>query len=320
MPIARTACCLAARRRGRSGLLFLDGHADFFQPSAEPKGEVASMELAIAVGRGPAVLADLEGRRPLVREEDVVAFGYRDAEAAAAEGLELEDLVARIPVGPQGADDFALVWWPESGDPVTAIVRGDAVIDLASPGGARRFDSRGITPWHLAEFTAVTRLRIAGSSSSPRPSLSSRRSASGHSGTGSIGIFVSRQAKKVIGIELIKEAIDDARENAAANAVNNATFFAGDVIDICDNAFFAEHGAPDVIITDPPRAGMHEKLTAKLLEVAAPRIVYVSCNPATQARDLALLNEKYAIEKVQPVDMFPHTHHIENVVLLKKRY
>lgn len=139
-------------------------------------------------------------------------------------------------------------------------------------------------------------------------------------GTGSIGIFVSRQAKKVIGIELISEAIDDARENASANAVDNATFFAGDVTDICDDAFFAAHGAPDVIITDPPRAGMHEKLTAKLLEVAAPRIVYVSCNPATQARDLALLNEKYTIEKIQPVDMFPHTHHIENVVLLQRRY
>ncbi|RPD40293.1 23S rRNA (uracil(1939)-C(5))-methyltransferase RlmD [Chitinophaga barathri] len=139
-------------------------------------------------------------------------------------------------------------------------------------------------------------------------------------GTGSIGIFVSRQAAKVVGIELISEAIDDARENAAANGVNNATFFAGDVINICDDAFFATHGAPDVIITDPPRAGMHEKLTAKLLEVAAPRIVYVSCNPATQARDLALLNEKYTVEKVQAVDMFPHTHHIENVALLQRRY
>jgi hypothetical protein len=88
------------------------------------------------------------------------------AEAASADGMELEDLVARIPIGPQGADDFALVWWPESGDPITAIVRGDAVVDLASPGGARRLDSRGITPWHLAEFTAVTRLRIAGPASS----------------------------------------------------------------------------------------------------------------------------------------------------------
>ncbi|AWO01621.1 23S rRNA (uracil(1939)-C(5))-methyltransferase RlmD [Chitinophaga alhagiae] len=139
-------------------------------------------------------------------------------------------------------------------------------------------------------------------------------------GTGSIGIFVSRQAGKVVGIELIPEAIEDARENAAMNNVKNAAFFAGDVIDICDDAFFAGHGAPDVIITDPPRAGMHEKLTSKLLEVAAPRIVYVSCNPATQARDLALLNEKYSIEKVQAVDMFPHTHHIENVVLLQRRY
>ena len=139
-------------------------------------------------------------------------------------------------------------------------------------------------------------------------------------GTGSIGIFVSRQAGKVVGIELISEAIDDARENAAANNVKNATFFAGDVTDICDDAFFAAHGAPNVIITDPPRAGMHEKLTAKLLEVAAPRIVYVSCNPATQARDLALLSEKYTVEKVQAVDMFPHTHHIENVALLQRKY
>ncbi|UYQ92943.1 23S rRNA (uracil(1939)-C(5))-methyltransferase RlmD [Chitinophaga horti] len=138
-------------------------------------------------------------------------------------------------------------------------------------------------------------------------------------GTGSIGIFVSRQARKVIGIELIKEAIDDAIINAEQNNVTNATFYAGDVIDIVDDAFFAQHGAPDVIITDPPRAGMHEKLVQKLLEVGAPKIVYVSCNPATQARDLALLDVMYSVEKVQPVDMFPHTHHIENVILLKKR-
>jgi len=138
-------------------------------------------------------------------------------------------------------------------------------------------------------------------------------------GTGSIGIFVSRNARKVVGIELIKEAIDDAKENAARNNVTNAEFFAGDVVDICDDAFFAHHGQPDVVITDPPRAGMHEKLVNKLLEIAAPKIVYVSCNPATQARDLALLDVLYTVEKVQPVDMFPHTHHIENVVLLKKR-
>lgn len=138
-------------------------------------------------------------------------------------------------------------------------------------------------------------------------------------GTGSIGIFVSPQAGKVIGIELIKEAIDDAVENAAMNGVENATFFAGDVVDICNDAFFAQHGQPDVVITDPPRAGMHEKLVNKLLEIAAPRIVYVSCNPATQARDLALLDQLYVVKKIQPVDMFPHTHHIENVVLLEKR-
>ncbi|WP_202183043.1 23S rRNA (uracil(1939)-C(5))-methyltransferase RlmD [Chitinophaga solisilvae] len=138
-------------------------------------------------------------------------------------------------------------------------------------------------------------------------------------GTGSIGIFVSRKARKVVGIELIKEAIDDARENAAMNNVDNAEFFAGDVVDICNDEFFAHHGQPDVIITDPPRAGMHEKLVDKLLEIGAPKIVYVSCNPATQARDLALLDALYTVEKVQPVDMFPHTHHIENVVLLKKR-
>ncbi|MET6999083.1 23S rRNA (uracil(1939)-C(5))-methyltransferase RlmD [Chitinophaga defluvii] len=138
-------------------------------------------------------------------------------------------------------------------------------------------------------------------------------------GTGSIGIFVSPQAKKIVGIELIREAIDDAKENAARNNVQNAHFFAGDVIDICDDAFFEQHGQPDVVITDPPRAGMHEKLVSKLLQIAAPKIVYVSCNPATQARDLALLDALYTVEKVQPVDMFPHTHHIENVVLLKKK-
>jgi 23S rRNA (uracil1939-C5)-methyltransferase len=136
-------------------------------------------------------------------------------------------------------------------------------------------------------------------------------------GTGSIGIFVSRQAKKIIGVEMIAEAIEDAKENAALNNISHADFFAGDVIDICNDDFFAEHGRPDVIITDPPRAGMHEKLVKKILKIAAPIVVYVSCNPATQARDLNLLDEKYSVTKVQPVDMFPHTHHIENVVQLK---
>ena len=138
-------------------------------------------------------------------------------------------------------------------------------------------------------------------------------------GTGSIGIFVSKLAKKVIGVEMIADAIEDAKENAALNNIHHTAFFAGDVIKICDDAFFAAHGKPDVIITDPPRAGMHEKLVKKILEIAAPTVVYVSCNPATQARDLRLLDEKYMVTKVQPVDMFPHTHHIENVAQLKLR-
>jgi 23S rRNA (uracil1939-C5)-methyltransferase len=138
-------------------------------------------------------------------------------------------------------------------------------------------------------------------------------------GTGSIGIFISQQAAKVIGVETVAEAVADAHENAAMNGIEHASFFAGDVIDICTDAFFAEHGKPDVIITDPPRAGMHMKLVEKLLEIRAPRLVYVSCNPATQARDLALLNEAYAVTAIQPVDMFPHTHHIENVVQLTLR-
>ncbi len=135
-------------------------------------------------------------------------------------------------------------------------------------------------------------------------------------GTGSIGIFLSDQVKKLIGIELIPEAIADAKENALLNHVEHAAFFAGDVSVICDDAFFALHGRPDLIISDPPRAGMSDKLVAKLLEIAAEKIIYVSCNPATQARDLQLLSEKYTISAVQPVDMFPHTLHIENVTAL----
>ena len=137
-------------------------------------------------------------------------------------------------------------------------------------------------------------------------------------GTGSIGIFCSQQAKKIIGVEVVAEAIEDAKENARINKLSQTAFFAGDVIDICDDAFFETHGKPDVIITDPPRAGMHDKLVKKLLEIQAPLIVYVSCNPATQARDLSLLGEKYTVTKIQPVDMFPHTLHIENVVQLKR--
>jgi len=137
-------------------------------------------------------------------------------------------------------------------------------------------------------------------------------------GTGSIGIFCSKHAKKIIGVEMVEEAIEDAKENARMNQLTDAAFFAGDVIKICDTDFFETHGKPDVIITDPPRAGMHEKLVHKLLAMEAPIIVYVSCNPATQARDLSLLNEKYTVTKIQPVDMFPHTLHIENVVQLKR--
>jgi 23S rRNA (uracil1939-C5)-methyltransferase len=138
-------------------------------------------------------------------------------------------------------------------------------------------------------------------------------------GTGSIGIFISKLAKKIIGVEMIPAAIEDAKKNAALNNISHAEFFAGDVIDICNDDFFIQHGNPDVIITDPPRAGMHEKLVRKILDIAAPTVVYVSCNPATQARDLNLLDEKYKVCKVQPLDMFPHTHHIENVVQLKIR-
>lgn len=132
-------------------------------------------------------------------------------------------------------------------------------------------------------------------------------------GTGSIGIFLSDHASRVIGVELVPEAISDAKENAALNQVGHADFFTGDVSELCNDSFFQTHGRPDVIITDPPRVGMTEKLINKMLDIAAEKIVYVSCNPATQARDLQLLSHKYHVAAIQPVDMFPHTHHIENV-------
>lgn len=138
-------------------------------------------------------------------------------------------------------------------------------------------------------------------------------------GTGSIGIFVSRGARKIIGIEAVADAIEDAKLNARWNNLEHCHFYTGDVADIATDEFFREHGRPDVIITDPPRAGMHEKLVQQLLKMRAPRLVYVSCNPATQARDLQLLDEAYKVLKLQPVDMFPHTHHIENVALLELR-
>ncbi len=138
-------------------------------------------------------------------------------------------------------------------------------------------------------------------------------------GTGSIGIFCSHQAKKIIGVEVVAEAIEDAKANAALNNLAHCRFFAGDVAKICTPAFFAAEGRPDVIITDPPRAGMHEKLVQQILEMEAPTVVYVSCNPATQARDLRMLSEKYDVVKCQPMDMFPQTLHIENVALCRRR-
>ncbi len=141
-----------------------------------------------------------------------------------------------------------------------------------------------------------------------------------YTGTGTIANFVSRQAKKVIGIEYVPEAIEDAKINSAINHINNTLFYAGDMKDILTQEFINEHGHPDVIITDPPRAGMHNDVINSILFAEPKRIVYVSCNPATQARDLQLLDGKYKVRAVQPVDMFPHTHHVENVVLLEKRF
>lgn len=140
-----------------------------------------------------------------------------------------------------------------------------------------------------------------------------------YTGTGTIANFVSRRARKVVGIEYVPEAIEDAKTNSAINNIENTLFFAGDMKAVLTDAFIAQHGRPDVIITDPPRAGMHEDVVRVLLNAASRRIVYVSCNPATQARDLHLLDAKYRVEAVQPVDMFPHTHHVENVVKLVLR-
>lgn len=140
-----------------------------------------------------------------------------------------------------------------------------------------------------------------------------------YTGTGTIANFVARQARKVVGIEYVPEAIEDAKVNSALNGIDNTLFYAGDMKDILTNDFIAEHGRPDVIITDPPRAGMHNDVIDVILAAEPKRIVYVSCNPATQARDLLLLDGKYKVTAVQPVDMFPHTHHVENVVQLERR-
>ena len=140
-----------------------------------------------------------------------------------------------------------------------------------------------------------------------------------YTGTGTIANFVAKKARKVIGIEYVPEAIEDAKVNSEVNHIDNTLFFAGDMKDILNADFIEEFGRPDVIITDPPRAGMHPDVVKTILRAAPERIVYVSCNPATQARDLQLLNESYQVIAVQPVDMFPHTPHVENVVLLQRR-
>ena len=140
-----------------------------------------------------------------------------------------------------------------------------------------------------------------------------------YTGTGTIANFVAHKAKKVIGIEYVPEAIEDAKVNSQVNNIDNTLFYAGDMKDILTNEFIAQHGRPDVIITDPPRAGMHPDVVNVILNAAPNRIVYVSCNPATQARDLQLMDDHYKVAAVQPVDMFPHTPHVENVVLLEKR-
>ena len=140
-----------------------------------------------------------------------------------------------------------------------------------------------------------------------------------YTGTGTIANFVARQCRKVVGVEYVPEAIDDARLNSQVNGIDNTLFYAGDMKDILTDSFVAEHGVPDVMIIDPPRAGMHEDVAKVILNAAPKRIVYVSCNPATQARDVALLDCKYKITDIQPVDMFPHTHHVENIIAMDLR-
>jgi 23S rRNA (uracil1939-C5)-methyltransferase len=140
-----------------------------------------------------------------------------------------------------------------------------------------------------------------------------------YTGTGTIAQFVSKKAKKVVGVESVPEAIEEAKLNAKRNKIDNVSFFVGDMKLVFNDAFIAKNGQPDVIITDPPRDGMHADVVNQILKIAPEKVVYVSCNSATQARDLALMDEKYKVTRVRPVDMFPQTHHVENVVLLEKR-
>jgi 23S rRNA (uracil1939-C5)-methyltransferase len=140
-----------------------------------------------------------------------------------------------------------------------------------------------------------------------------------YTGTGTIALYFARFVKEVIGIEYVEQAVKDAVRNAKRNQIDNVRFYAGDMAAVLDETFIAEQGKADLIITDPPRAGMQSKVVAQLLAIEAPRILYISCNPATQARDINMLNEKYKLIAVQPVDMFPQTQHVENIALLEFR-
>lgn len=138
-------------------------------------------------------------------------------------------------------------------------------------------------------------------------------------GTGTIALFLARACRQVTGLEYVAEATEDARINARINGIENVSFIAGDIRDLLNPSLLEQEGRPSVIITDPPRSGMHGDVVAAIVEAAPAKVVYVSCNPATQARDLALMNDHYRVETIQPVDMFPHTHHVENIVLLVRR-
>ena len=140
-----------------------------------------------------------------------------------------------------------------------------------------------------------------------------------YSGIGSIADYIASSVNRVIGIESIPSAIEDAKENAQRNGISNTQFFAGEAEKLLTPDFFRAHGKPDVIITDPPRSGMHEKVIRAILDAAPDKVIYVSCNPATQARDISLMKDGYHLEKCQPVDMFPHTQHVENVALMRKK-
>jgi 23S rRNA (uracil1939-C5)-methyltransferase len=140
-----------------------------------------------------------------------------------------------------------------------------------------------------------------------------------YTGTGTIALFIAKQVKKVIGVEYVEAAIEDAKINASFNKIDNVDFYAGDMKDVLNNEFIVHNGKPDVVIVDPPRAGMHQTVIDTILKANPKRIIYVSCNPATQARDIALLSDVYQTQIIQPVDMFPHTHHVENVALLERK-